>query len=492
MTSKALDNVAKLRDIVNVRDFGASPTASATVNTAAIQAAIDYVYGLMGGGAVQIIGDYNINGALVIGSLVRLQGPGRLVQTASNTPIIKVTKSTFNQGWSIRQLELRYQSAQPSTNTDARAIILCEANKFSYSFIVEDVRIWQAAKGIDAPEETASFAFLGTFNNVVIEQCSDWGFDWRNAITGGSTYLSMNNVWVNNIAGQEIAGSKGFRIRGCATLCINGIAADHVQDQPFYFDACVGNIGVLTAESCDLTKSSGGAELVNISGGSLTIGEIALESNNITISGTAFGAGLRVTDAAYVRVGILRDNFNAVNDTSSDDYFTIAAATNASAVYVDKYIYSPNTSPPAGFATAPNGAIADFNAPPKLRLFRENVRTDVRGGRTHIFGTSPPASGTWAKGDITWNNDPIDATSPIGWICLVAGTPGTWLEFGAPIITQATAAAIAAVGNAINTTGKFGGKLVWDSTNNRLLRTQGGAAADPWYVVDGSASVTPS
>jgi hypothetical protein len=486
MTSKALDNVAKLRDIVNVRDFGASPTASATVNTAAIQAAIDYVYGLTGGGAVQIIGDYNINGALVIGSLVRLQGPGRLVQTTANTPIIKVTKGTFNQGWSIRQLELQYQSAQPSTNTDARAIILCEANKFSYSFIVEDVRIWQAAKGIDAPEETASFAFLGTFNNVVIEQCSDWGFDWRNAITGGSTYLSMNNVWVNNIAGQEIAGSKGFRIQRCATLCINSIAIDHIQADPVLIDACVGNIGVITVESCDRSASSGDPTCVIVSGGNVTIGEIALEANNTTISGTADAAGVKVADSGTVRLGVLRDNFNQIVDTSSGAWYT-ANVTSNSTLYVDRYIYGAASSNPV-----PNGALADFSTPVRIRQFAENVRRDVRGGKTHVFGTAPPASGTWAKGDITWNNDPIDATSPIGWICLVAGTPGTWLEFGAPIITQATAAAIAAVGNAINTTGKFGGKLVWDSTNNRLLRTQGGAAADPWYVADGSATVTPS
>lgn len=63
------------------------------------------------------------------------------------------------------------------------------------------------------------------------------------------------------------------------------------------------------------------------------------------------------------------------------------------------------------------------------------------------------------------------------------------------IITQPeviAAADIAAVGNAINTTDKFTGKLVWDSTNNRMMRSSGSAAASAWYVIDGSASVTPS
>lgn len=55
-----------------------------------------------------------------------------------------------------------------------------------------------------------------------------------------------------------------------------------------------------------------------------------------------------------------------------------------------------------------------------------------------------------------------------------------------------TATNIASVAASINTAGKFVGRLVWDSTNNRMLRASGTAAADPWHVVDGSATVTPA
>jgi uncharacterized membrane protein len=54
-----------------------------------------------------------------------------------------------------------------------------------------------------------------------------------------------------------------------------------------------------------------------------------------------------------------------------------------------------------------------------------------------------------------------------------------------------TAAAIAAIGNSINTTAKFINKRVWDTTNARELRARGPLAGDIWDVVDGSASVTP-
>jgi hypothetical protein len=56
----------------------------------------------------------------------------------------------------------------------------------------------------------------------------------------------------------------------------------------------------------------------------------------------------------------------------------------------------------------------------------------------------------------------------------------------------ASATDIAAVGATINTAGKFVGRLVWDSTNNRMLRASGTAAAYPWLVVDVSATVTPA
>ena len=45
-------------------------------------------------------------------------------------------------------------------------------------------------------------------------------------------------------------------------------------------------------------------------------------------------------------------------------------------------------------------------------------------------GNIAPASGTWAVGDKVWNFTPA-AGDYIGWVCVTAGTPGTWKEFGA-------------------------------------------------------------
>ena len=55
-----------------------------------------------------------------------------------------------------------------------------------------------------------------------------------------------------------------------------------------------------------------------------------------------------------------------------------------------------------------------------------------------------------------------------------------------------TAANIALAISSVNTIGKYEGLFVWDTTNNRLMRSSGSTDVSAWYVVDGSASVTPA
>jgi hypothetical protein len=45
------------------------------------------------------------------------------------------------------------------------------------------------------------------------------------------------------------------------------------------------------------------------------------------------------------------------------------------------------------------------------------------------YGTTTPSVATWKVGDIVYNTAPATA-GYIGWVCTVAGTPGTWKPFG--------------------------------------------------------------
>jgi len=55
---------------------------------------------------------------------------------------------------------------------------------------------------------------------------------------------------------------------------------------------------------------------------------------------------------------------------------------------------------------------------------------DIVGTSRRYFAASAPATGTYAVGDIVWNNTPV-ASGTIGFVCVTAGTPGTWKTFGA-------------------------------------------------------------
>lgn len=76
-----------------------------------------------------------------------------------------------------------------------------------------------------------------------------------------------------------------------------------------------------------------------------------------------------------------------------------------------------------------------------------------------------------------------------GCLFAISPTPDLGFEFFAPSTT--TSAALEAVGNAINTTGKYTGKLVWNTTTGLPLWADGPAAADTWSLATGVATHSP-
>ena len=46
-------------------------------------------------------------------------------------------------------------------------------------------------------------------------------------------------------------------------------------------------------------------------------------------------------------------------------------------------------------------------------------------GLSELWGTAPPTTGSWLVGDKVWNSNVSQGGSP-GWVCIAAGSPGTW------------------------------------------------------------------
>lgn len=50
-------------------------------------------------------------------------------------------------------------------------------------------------------------------------------------------------------------------------------------------------------------------------------------------------------------------------------------------------------------------------------------------GKKQEVGSREPTEGTYQRGDIVWNEEPV-ATGYVGWICTKEGSPGIWKAFG--------------------------------------------------------------
>jgi hypothetical protein len=59
-----------------------------------------------------------------------------------------------------------------------------------------------------------------------------------------------------------------------------------------------------------------------------------------------------------------------------------------------------------------------------------DVKGSIRfGNKLFMVYNSPPEKGNYKRGDIVWNESP-SVNSPLGWVCIVSGSPGKWASFG--------------------------------------------------------------
>ena len=70
---------------------------------------------------------------------------------------------------------------------------------------------------------------------------------------------------------------------------------------------------------------------------------------------------------------------------------------------------------------------------PILRQYNDSREYWQEAAKSRLAGTAPPAAGNWQAGDIMWNTAPAEQGAAgskyniLGWVCITAGTPGTWL-----------------------------------------------------------------
>lgn len=123
---------------------------------------------------------------------------------------------------------------------------------------------------------------------------------------------------------------------------------------------------------------------------------------------------------------------------------------------------------------------------------------------TLVFPPNDGAAGqvltTDGNGVTTWTSNGSGTVTSVGGTGTVNGLTLTGTVTGTGDLTlggsfalpTSTAAAVGAIANAINTTGKYTGKMVVDYATGIIYTAIGGLAADAWAPSDASGLVTPA
>lgn len=380
---------------LNIRWFGADPAQSGSVNGLAIQAALDLAYSEGGGRVEGAAGSFPLSGTLVIGSFVSFDGRNcELLQSSDNVPVFAVTKSPFNQGWAIENVNVRYATQQTAVQTGAYGIQLAAANVNSYRGRVQNVSVRNACGAVVLPELAGCTGFFIELINVVASQCSSWGFDLLGGVVGAQTNLLLRHCWVVQSSTPYIGTSAGFRIKRTYELTIDDCGADRIQQTyPLYLEQCYGRVGSFAIEACAFTASSGQLAYALFSACEMSVDLLTAGDNVITISaGGAAEFGVIWTGASRLWINKIRD----LNSTftklggATGGYYAVFVSGTGSLVKNDSYATTGST---------PGLQFADFSVPRQVRVFNG---IDLTSLSTSVMYDPPPlANGSGVQTAVT-------------------------------------------------------------------------------------------
>ena len=143
-------------------------------------------------------------------------------------------------------------------------------------------------------------------------------------------------------------------------------------------------------------------------------------------------------------------------------------------------------------AESDNGKIVSFAAPGSLAASYTITLPPNDGTNGQVLTTD-------GNGVTTWTTNGAGTVTSVGGTGSVNGltltgtvTSSGSLTLGGNLALVAdTAANLALVANAINTTGKYTGKMVVDLATGLIFTATGSAAADVWKASDGTTTATP-
>lgn len=243
------------------------------------------------------------------------------------------------------------------------------------------------------------------------------------------TYRNPGNTLTNQSFVLDncsfIASSDPSGLLGASTSVYNTLPTVLYQWDGGYFDGQKGSIYVSPGAYSVSTDSSYGRKLVFANNDSFTISS---KIANLAI-------GTQVNIIALLKLPTF------TGGTFEIDYAENGVSVGAAALFtsaysgqivriVTSYVLTASglTSCGAAFRNFTTGSSGNI----ELYGFTNSIGSSVPKYPTYSYPTNiqtyssaAPTTGTWAQGDVVWNNAPSSGGTP-GWVCTSAGSPGTW------------------------------------------------------------------
>lgn len=399
--------------VVNVLDYGADPTGVVD-STSAIQAAINAAAAQAPSGSSVGNTVYLPPGNYKTSSTIYTYGSGGVGQVAIVGAGQFATQIKPNGDFTVLNLVTSYvESGNFSIAWDTTAAASIPATRigvelagadwqFSYATL-KNVTVSYAYRGFILRDWTASTygtAYLCTLQQLTAYRCADWGF-YLDSKTG-STTLRMIQCYVrgDNSSGGAQYG-KGVFVSNFNDIYTEQLAVDQCLNSWIQFvnyNVCVMNGTALEADK----MSSAAATAIYLNGSQTVVNGIKDISCSYDTGGNA-------------RVIFCGSTCTLAISGYNEQFSTVAGGTT-------KYRVAFN-------AATTQVAVNDRTILPSQVLDNGYFANAVyEGNRLSSVGNAPNY-GTWVRGDNVLNGVP-SVGQPKGWVCTVAGSPGTWVSEG--------------------------------------------------------------
>lgn len=191
------------------------------------------------------------------------------------------------------------------------------------------------------------------------------------------------------------SGVAGIRLRLCAESTANANKIDGVSSFGIYAQSTEGSISVLG----NSMKNCGDSGILCSEGSNCNF---TINDNNIL---SAVNAGISVASGKYITV-----NGNTMTGITGSGRGLVLPTSGVLFVSVMSNVTNATT-------------------PVILSIDGTVTQSGNSWNPTVQYRSASPTSGTWRVGDIVYNTSPA-ASGVIGWVCVTAGTPGSWKSFG--------------------------------------------------------------